>query len=240
MIRRALVIACDNTASGSLKGPQKDYKNLCAFLTSRLGGLWRSGEIDYLLNPTIDMIRDSIGKMAADYTFVVFSGHGGTNRQDGRQYVELADGDLFIGDLITSANRQTLLIDSCRSLYNPNPNVREVLTESFCIKATLYTDAQVRSYYDNLIMSCESGITVLNSADENEASVDSEQGGAYICSLLKNAGVWNSKTAPIDVLRLDEVHNFACASIKHDFMTNQHPQLRPEKRHWYYPFALSV
>lgn len=243
MNRKALIIACDNTASGPLKGPQKDYENLRTFLEKREGGLWYDREIDYLLNPTIKMVQDKINQMDADYTFVVFSGHGGTNLQDGQQYVELTDGDLYVGELITKANRQTILIDSCRTLFcdNPNVNEREFVRESLFSKAfSSYTDEQVRLIYEKLILQCEAGITLLNSASENEASVDSKQGAAYICSLLKNASMWESQTRILDVLRVDEVHRLACTSIKRDFMTNQHPQIRPEKRHWYYPFALSI
>lgn len=243
MKRKSLIIACDNTASGPLRGPQKDYENLRTFWMKREGGLWYDKEIEYLLNPTIDTVKDKINQMDADYTFVVFSGHGGTNQRDGQQCVELADGDLYVGDLITKADRQTILIDSCRTLFcdNPTVNEREYVQESLFSKASLlYTDEQVRTIYEELVLQCETGITLLNSASENEASVDSKQGAAYICSLLKSANIWKSQTRTLDVLRLDEVHKLACMSIKRDFMTNQHPQIRPEKRRWYYPFALSI
>lgn len=56
----------------------------------------------------------------SDYSFVVFSGHGWINTdEDNTQYLEVADGDISINVLITDADRQTILIDSCRGFLSP-------------------------------------------------------------------------------------------------------------------------
>ncbi len=52
----------------------------------------------------------------ADYTFMVFTGHGFIDEINGRkhQFVELKDGDILVQTLRTKSLRQTLIVDSCR------------------------------------------------------------------------------------------------------------------------------
>jgi hypothetical protein len=52
MIRRAMIIYCDDTASGELYGPSQDNINYCNFLQNNLGGKWSRNEILSLQNPT--------------------------------------------------------------------------------------------------------------------------------------------------------------------------------------------
>lgn len=70
MIRRALIIYCDNTPSDPLPGPVQDNANYRKFLTSYLGGEWHSSEIRSLQNPTklqVEQARQNFMK-GADYT----------------------------------------------------------------------------------------------------------------------------------------------------------------------------
>lgn len=51
---------------------------------------------------------------------MVFSGHGWINvDENNTQYLEVADGHVSINELITKADRQTILIDSCRGFFSP-------------------------------------------------------------------------------------------------------------------------
>ena len=52
MNRKALIIYCTETNSGSLTGPRMDNKNIREYLKSDVGGQWYDNEIISLENPT--------------------------------------------------------------------------------------------------------------------------------------------------------------------------------------------
>jgi hypothetical protein len=238
MIRKALIIYCDNTESGFLNGPSVDNTNLRNYLMSHCGGDWYENEIRSLNNPTIQQVKNAVNLMInSDYTFVVFSGHGWINvDEDFTQYLEVADGDISINELITDADRQTILIDSCRGFLSP-------ITESFnkglsgTIRAYSST-ISTRTLFDSLVLKAEEGISVMFSASENQSSVDSIKGGAYIYSLLSVCRNWfvNNKTE--NYLSIKNAHNLAIPFMETKFVTKQKPVMNSEKRLRYFPFAV--
>src|SRR4051812_32718125 len=107
--RRALIIYCDNTRSGRLVGPLRDKDNFLDFLCSRLGGEWIEDEIRALNNPTSFEVKQKVNTFlaGADYTFIIFTGHGFIDTHDHWQYIELADQSVPASVLRTTAKRQT-------------------------------------------------------------------------------------------------------------------------------------
>lgn len=238
MKRKALIIFCDNTESGFLSGPSVDNTNLRNYLTSYCGGDWYDKEIESLHNPTIQKVRNAINLMTnTDYSFVVFSGHGWINTdEDNTQYLEVADGDISINELITDADRQTILIDACRGFLSP-------LMESFekglsGAVRTYSSTTSTRTLFNSLVLKAEEGISVMYSASENESSVDSKKGGAYIYSVIAVCRNWfiNNKTA--NYLTIKNAHDLAIPFMKTKFITKQKPVMTTEKRMRYFPFAV--
>jgi hypothetical protein len=240
MIRRALIIYCDDTESGELLGPSKDNSNLRNYLTSLIGGEWEPSEIKSLRNPTIDQVKSAVNNFlnTADYTFTVFSGHGWINtNENNTQYLEVGDGDISIYDLETKADRQTIIIDSCRGYISPlNESLSKGLgraVESFSSRSS-----STRQLFDNIVMRAEEGISVLFSASENQSSSDSEKGGAYIYSLLAVSRNWFKNDKTSNIFTVKNAHQSGILFMKDNFNTKQKPVMIPEKRMRYFPLSV--
>ena len=240
MIRRALIIYCDNTPSDPLPGPVQDNANYRKFLTSYLGGEWHSSEIRSLQNPTklqVEQARQNFMK-GADYTFTIFTGHGCINQSDNNmQYAELSDGDISIRKLITDARRQAVIFDSCRGLerFESDEIIKSINEDIKMFSAGLST----RQAFDQAITAAEEGLTVLYSSSEDQSSEDSEDGALYLLSLLRVAEEWSNGTKQ-GVLDLKTAHENACEYIEDHFLTLQEPVMNTEKRKKYYPFAIKL
>lgn len=240
MIRRALIIYCDDTESGYLSGPSADNTNLRTYLTSYAGGNWFNEEIKSLNNPTSQEVSDAISSLGiADYTFVVFSGHGWINTdEDNTQYLEVADDDIPINNLITASDRQTIIIDSCRGFISPlNESFNKALTGSV---RTYSATASTRTLFNLLVLKAEEGISVMYAASENQSAVDSPKGGAYINSLITVCRNWVITDKISNGLTIKKAHDLAIPFMKKNFITNQKPVMEEEKRLRYFPLAVKV
>lgn len=240
MNRRALIIYSDNTDSGYLAGPSKDGDNLIEYLTCSLGGHWYEREILLLSNPNwqevIAVINSSFVE-DADYTFIVFSGHGYINAENNQQYIELSNGDLGIRKLITPAPRQTLIIDSCRGYYTPS--IDEAI-KGFSGSIAYYSGRKsTRSLFEKAVMRSERGLSILFAADEDESAADSDEGGAYLLSLLRSAERW-SESSDKNILPLNIAHRIAVRYMRNNFETIQNPSMNKEKRRRNFPFAVKL
>jgi len=238
MIRRALIIYCDNTYSGKLPGPIKDEENYTKFLTSYLGGEWYAGEIRSLNNPTKLRIEETIQKFlnGADYTFIIFSGHGCINQLDNNlQYFEVADGNISIRKLITDAKRQTIIADSCRGFEK---FISEEMTKAILETKMFSTGLSTRNLFNSEVLSAEAGLSILYSSSEDQSAIDSENGGVYLLSLLAIAKEWGNRYSNEFSIDLKTVHNLTIEYLNQNFNTIQVPVIEPEKRTKYFPFAV--
>lgn len=237
MIRRALIVYCNNTESGKLNGPIADNINLHRHLTSKLGGEWYDKEILPLNNPTKNQVRIAISNhlSGADYTFVVFSGHGFISTVDNKQYLELLDGDIPVRQLITDAKRQTIVVDACRGYYTPTTQLFSKGMEG--IYDSFTGEPSTRKLFNEHVLRCEAGLTVLYAASEDESATDSDKGGAYLYSILKVCETWN-KTNTGTKFSVKNAHEFGTKYMRANFDTIQNPTMNAEKRQRYYPLAV--
>lgn len=241
MIRRALIIYCDNTKSGKLEGPSQDNINLIKHLTDYRGGEWYSYEILSLKNPSKMQIDTAVIDFlnVADYSFTVFSGHGYINSDEEMQYLEVADGDISIQKLISKSDRQTLIIDACRGYFKPT-------NEDFIKASRDYSESftgdlvSTRLLFENSIMAAEKGISALFAASENESALDTDKGGAYLYSLLKSSQGWYEAKNRESVLDIREAHTLGTKYMNIKFLTIQNPVIIPEKRLKYFPFSVKL
>lgn len=240
MIRRALIIYCDDTESGYLSGPSVDNTNLRNYLTSNTGGDWFDREIKSLNNPTSQEVNDAISSLGiADYTFIVFSGHGWINTdEDNTQYLEVSNGDIPINDLITASDRQTIIIDSCRGFFSPlNESFNKALTGSV---RTYSATSSTRTLFNTLVLKAEEGISIMYAASENQSAVDSPKGGAYINSLVAVCKNWVTSDKISNCLTIKIAHDLALPFMKKKFVTKQKPVMQEEKRMRYFPLAVKI
>ena len=238
MIRRALIIYCDRTHSGNLTGPSHDNENFRNFLTSNIGGDWREDEIISLPNPTSVKVRNTINQFlnGADYTFIVFTGHGGTSTRDNKQYIELIDGDYPLYQLKTNAKRQTVIVDACRGYYTPGfEDLRESRVMNFAIGGL---PKSTRPIFENGVMMSDEGLTVLYAASENQTALDTNNGAAYLLSLLTVSYDWEYTDIEYNILGLNVANEMAIDYMNNNFETIQQPTINIEKRKRYFPFAV--
>lgn len=240
MIRRALIIFCNNTESGELPGPNVDNSNLRNFLTSQIGGEWQSNEVLSLSNPTIREVRNAVIKFLniADYSFVVFSGHGWINTdENNKQYLEVSDGDISINDIISYSTRQTIIIDACRGFISP---LNESLSKGLGRAVISYSSTSIstRQLFDSVVMRAEEGLTVLFSASENQSSIDSAKGGAYIYSLLAVSRNWFRTDKINNIFTIKNAHQLGITFMNYNFITKQKPVMNSEKRMRYFPISV--
>jgi hypothetical protein len=240
MIRRALIIFCNNTSSGRLNGPTADNTNLRNHLTSYLGGDWYDSEILSLNNPTQQQVINAVANFlsGADYSFTVFSGHGWINTDENRtQYLEVSNGDISLMKLISDSPRQTILIDACRGFYSPSG---QTLTKGMSGVYENFTGdpMSTRRIFDNAVLAAEEGITVLYAANENQSAVDSDRGGVYTYSVLKACKNWGSSDRRYNILTVKEAHNLGTTYMLSNFVTRQQPTMNQEKRKRYFPLSV--
>lgn len=240
MKRKALIIYCDNTPSGELYGPSQDFKNYNKFLKSNLGGEWYEDEIIPLYNPSSSILISTIRLHLdlVDYSFIIFTGHGFINANDNyKQYIELLNESIPIILLKTRAKKQTLIIDACRGHYNYQQHLIKGLGESI-LNANGNNLESTRKLFDLEIINADEGWSVLYSSSENQTSLDTYNGGAYLISLIEAAKIWKSNDNQSNVLTLRDCHEMASRYLLANFATSQTPKMEREKRLFYYPFAI--
>ncbi len=238
MTRRALILFCTDTESGHLNGPEYDNENFKDFLTSNLGGDWLDSEILSIKNPTSLQVSNAVTKFlnGADYTFIIFSGHGYLNTDDNnRQYLELSNTDISIISLRTKALRQTLIIDACRGYHTPRQSIIKGFSDTY---ENFEGTSSTRRIFDNAVARAESGWTILYAARKNQTALDTGGGGAYLLSLLKIAEIWGGIDKKNNILPLNITHNRAKEYLSDNFETIQIPTMNAEKRLVHFPFAV--
>lgn len=241
MKRRALIIYCDDTASGELSGPPFDNEHYRSFLTSNLGGRWEDSEILSLPNPKASLVTRAVKEFlnGADYTFTIFTGHGFLNSdENNRQYLEVADGDISILNLRTTAKRQTLIIDACRGFHSPSEAILKGFSEVY--EHLTGDPYSTRLMFNNAVMRAEEGWTVLYAASRNQTALDTDNGAAYLLSLLHTAENWEEIDKKNNIIGLKVIHDYAKIYLSENFETIQIPSMNKEKRLRYFPFAVKV
>jgi Caspase domain len=238
MTRKALLIVCPGTAGTQqyLAGTLVDANNYEKFLWSKYGGDWYSSEIETLVNPTISEVKRAIQSIQADYSFVVYSGHGGVGNVDDRMYIELTDGDILINDLKTKSKWQSLIIDSCRTIF------RQILNE---VELKAFSDrsygiaADARKKFEEHFQICEEGIVTIYACGKGQAAGDDKEvGGVFSASLIKVGRNWGQSTGYSSVLDLSGAFDEAVRLMNRDFITTQTPELNGGRRKYYFPFAV--
>lgn len=239
MKRRALIIYCDDTESGKLEGPSKDNDNFREYLTTSLGGNWHNKEILSLRNPSSVSVTKAVKEFlnGADYTFIIFTGHGYINTDNNRQYIELSDTDVSIFNLRTTAKRQTLIIDACRGFFSRTAHLLKGFGQQF---ESFVGKPDSRKMFDNAVLRAEEGWTVLYAASKNQTALDTFRGAAYLLSLLKVAENWGDIDKKHNILPINVTHSRAKTYLSQNFETIQVPAKNAEKRITYFPFAVKA
>jgi len=240
MKRSALIIYCPNAnPEKPLAGPPVDNDNFVDFLTSKAGGNWRASEILSLEDPDSKEVLAAVEKHHAesDYTFTIYTGHGFIHKETKRQYVELPDLSIPIIKLKSMADRQTLIVDSCRGEYPPQPGeIMKAFSDIY--ESHVGIAGSTRKLFEDAVLDADEGWSILYAARRNQSALDTDDGAAYLISLLKAAEVWEKRDKKNLVMTLEEAHDFAKQYVVDNFETMQEPMMNGEKRITHFPFSV--
>lgn len=180
MNKRILLIGNNN----GLEGVNVDFRNYSDFFQSMVGGEWYSREVISMMNPSRLAVLNKINelkRMSLDYLIVVFSGHGGQERET---ILELNKSGETIGEseLKYIASRQLNIFDCCRSVPQLVEKSQRVLN--------MLSGGVVRStrlVYENRIANSISQQVCLYACSIGETAEDTSKGGVYSVNLLEVA-----------------------------------------------------
>jgi hypothetical protein len=193
MTRAALIIGDGRSGGGPLPGVEIDHQIYRTFLTSDAGGAWNDEEIIDIDQPVtaadLDAALAAIGTYA-DYSLVIFSGHGGMNGTE--TYLCINDSEIVaVRRLLTGSPRQLTILDACRiPLESPLEKAegRIVLAEA-PMEISGYR-ARCRASYDELIVDADSGYSVLYACSPGGGAGDDPSGGVFSNFLVHGAEAW--------------------------------------------------
>jgi hypothetical protein len=150
----------------------------------------------------------------------------------------VADTDISILSLRTTAKRQTLIIDACRGFYSPTKAMLKGFSEIY--EHFTGDPYSTRQMFENAVLMAEEGWTVLYAASRNQSALDTGNGAAYLLSLLRTSENWEAIDKKYNFIDLKVTHEQAKIYLKANFDTIQIPSMNNEKRMRYFPFAVKV
>ncbi|MCX6258980.1 MAG: caspase family protein [Bacteroidia bacterium] len=175
MKRRALLFGNSN----GLPGVKLDIEHFLKFLMSEQGGCWTEFEIIVEMNPTRTSLLALILAIKAqkpDFTFVVFSGHGGYSKGT---VLEINKNEEVINEseLRWIAPRQISIFDCCR-----NVSTVTLMDSKALFRSQYLNEARnniLRQAYESRIMQAIEQQVSLYACSVGESSYDTNEGGIY-------------------------------------------------------------
>lgn len=207
MIRSALIIG---SPDAQIPGVYDDMRNYRRFFESPGGGGWHSREIITLECPSSSQVKEHLaGMRGADYSIVIFAGHGYYSQAhrctmlELRKNEQIEDYALKIG-----APKHTLVIDACRMVVQDQ--ILKAAMESLVARSeTPQSLAGSRLLFENAVRASAPGLATMYSCSLNETAGDiAGTGGRYSSSLLATSEEW-AKSFASGVLPVSEAHDRA-------------------------------
>lgn len=223
-----------------LPGVERDVINYYNFLTSILGGSWHSNEVDVLpKNSSSLKIMNVLRSTRFDYVVTIFSGHGGINVNNGKNFLNINEREIiYLNQLTANSPKQLAIIDSCSTFEN----IQVVLESQFIGDPFGYvsslTPLQARALFNDRVQKSNPGWAVMYSASPGQLSIDTPFGGAFSLSLLESTRVWGNDPENGRVLPINVAHAFTKDYLKRNFETIQTPKILHSELKPNFPFAI--
>lgn len=224
MKRRALIIGSPDK---DIPGVLDDMKNYRAFLKSFAGGAWFDQEIVTLESPTKPQLSAQIDLLKpADYSFLVFAGHGGYSAYQRATLLKLnSSTDISEDELKVGAPKRTVIIDACRVHIDQQP-LREIMKAALAMDSYRSADSS-RALFERSIEACHPGLAVLYGCSIGEGAGETAGiGGRYSCALLETAEDWEKGyyTQQGAVLSVSDAHEKAATLVSQRSGGSQNPK----------------
>lgn len=264
MINRAAIIIDSSDVKGQdvLPGARLDAEHWFSFLTSNLGGAWRSDEVHMFNKPTSAFIKSLLREYSAGYVFLAFSGHGIEEFDlHSRKFITkiaLNDHEQAVDINILSPFRLgTAVFDCCRGLEIGQGQIK-IANESFsatrrttplhgttdAVWQLVTNSAQPRSQTQERISKVflrqieklPSFATVqMFSCSKNEAAgEDPNAGGYYTTLLMQGAKIW------AEAQKENEYYAVYNTKQAHDFACEAMKEVNPKQRPNIHPFGNGI
>lgn len=194
--------------SNGLEGVKTDLFEWKKFLISPMGGAWKHDEIEMIMNPQRSELLSHINELrktkAYDFAIVVYSGHGGYDRQTileiNRQGETINETDLYF-----IAPRQISVFDCCRSLVDGYEPIYES-QRTFSTGGILSNLQKIRNAYNQRIRLAIPQQVCLYACRIGETALDTESGALYIQTLLRQAKLFPNNE---EFRTVEEIHKDA-------------------------------
>lgn len=223
-----------------LIGVEADLGNFQAFLRSPAGGAWNASELTILRNPGALQVDVHLSLLkSADYSFVVFAGHG--DHHDGSTRVQLKEGVVISADkLKVGAPKHTLVVDCCRIVTRRTNIAVEALLEK--AESAGLAPSVARAAFDAEVTKCSGGLVTMYSCAVGEGAGEGSDGGYYSRSLVDGARNWARASRGTGdnykCLSVFDVHNLAEPAVLRLSGNRQHPKIEKPRSKPYFPFAI--
>jgi hypothetical protein len=227
MTRKAILIGSPGPKKSVtyLKGVDADLHHFVSFLKAPIGGSWEDEEIAGLYNcPSEDLI-ELFQSTKTDFLLVYFSGHGQQDLKETKIAINDTE-SISISQLISiiQSPKALIIIDSCREFIDEDyPSFSGPEYLSF---KSLLDHPNTRDRYMQIISESATGIAIAYSCSVGEISNETELGGFYTYSLLKETLQWYESQNNEGVLFTEDAHNLAHEELKFKTNFQQNPQIR--------------
>lgn len=239
MVRRALIIGSPDK---DIPGVYADMENYQAYLKGFAGGAWYDREIAILESPTRAQLDAQLQLLkAADYSFLVFAGHGGYSQSRRTTLLKLNPStDVDENELKIGAPKRTVILDSCRVLIHEPVSFREAILKG-ALAMDSYRDPEVtRRFFERSIDACYPGIAVMYGCNIGESAGDIKGvGGRYSSTLLELAADWEKRNQQRnEVLSVGDAHEQAASLVSKRSGNTQNPKGEFPRTVPRFPFAV--
>lgn len=209
--------------SDGLEGVKIDLVEWEKFLISPIGGAWERNEIKMIMNPQkcelLNYINEIRKTKAYDFAIVVYSGHGGYDRNT---ILEINEQEESIDetDLYSIAPRQISVFDCCRSLVDGSEPINES-QRTFSSGGILPNLQKIRNAYNQRIMQAIPQQICLYACSIGEMALDTENGALYIQTLLRQAKLFPNNE---EFRTVEEIHKEASELTRTKGLFKKHTQ----------------
>lgn len=238
MKRKGLIIGSPDK---DIPGVIDDMRNYRAFFESAAGGGWFASEITTLTSPSKSEVQRELKNLTnADYSIVVFAGHGCYSKVERTTLLQLQPGVHIDEYLLKEGSpRHTLIIDACR-VHVDVPLVEEI--RKAVLAAERFADtSSSRAIFDDHLRKCRPDLAVMYACSVGEGAGDcAGQGGAYSATLLKQSTDWASSYAnkAARVLSISEAHEQTTPLVQRQRGGRQTPTATFPRTVPRFPFAI--
>jgi hypothetical protein len=214
-------------------------ENYSRFFQSSSGGAWYTNEIEVLKSPSPSSLRSAMHRLkSADYSIVVFAGHGGYSNAKQTTMLQLAPGvNVEEYELKDGAPRHTVIIDACR-VHLDRP-----VMESRRVEAMTFDHADntafSRRLFDNHISKCAPGLAVMYSCSVGEGAEEATDSGGLYSSILIRVGE-NRRAGAEKISTISEAHEDATILVRRETRDKQNPRAMFPRTLPRFPFAVDV